>query len=58
MRNKEEIEAINALITIKKYCSKNDSAGKCFCCLMYRLCTNCFKGLPSLWDIENPYENK
>ena len=58
MKNTEERVVINSLIAIKEYCSKNDSAGKCFCCLMYGLCNKCFKGLPSLWDIKNPYEDK
>lgn len=30
MKNKEEIEVIDALITIKNYCSKRDSAGGVF----------------------------
>lgn len=58
MKNKEEIEVIDALTTIKNYCSKRDSAGACFCCMMYGFCNKHFTGLPSLWNINNPYENK
>ena len=58
MKNTEEIEIINALKTIKNYCSKRDSAGDCFCCMMFGFCNKYFTSSPFLWDIKNPYENK
>ena len=53
MKNNDDKEFINALKIIKNYCAKRDTAGKCFCCPAYGLCSRCFKGLPALWEIKD-----